>query len=85
MAGNWRYSSRKARRELGYTSRPLDRTLRQTIDWYLDLAAAGAFDDQPASSLSAFASAVRLGGRLGALMPLRLAQRAVGRRFVAGV
>ena len=34
MAQNWRYSSRKARRELGYRARSLDDTLRETIDWY---------------------------------------------------
>ena len=85
MAGNWSYSSRKARRELGYTARPLDRTLRQTIGWYLDLAAAGALDDRSSSPLSVLARALRLGDRLGALAPLRIAERVVGRRFVVGV
>ncbi len=39
MAQNWRYSSAKARRELGYRARSLDRTLRDTIDWYRELPA----------------------------------------------
>lgn len=85
MAGNWSYSSRKARRELGYTARPLDRTLRETIDWYLDLTASGAFDDRPGSTLSALAGVLRASDRFGALGPLRLAERIVGRRFLAGV
>ena len=37
MAQNWRYSSAKARRELGYRARALDRTLTDTIDWYREL------------------------------------------------
>ncbi len=42
MAQNWRYSSRKARGELGYRSRGLDRTLGDTIDWYRELIESGA-------------------------------------------
>ena len=42
MAQSWRYSSNKARRELGYRARPLDRTLRDTIAWYLELIETGA-------------------------------------------
>ena len=41
MAQNWRYSSRKARRELGYRARPLDRTLTDTIEWYRELIDSG--------------------------------------------
>ena len=41
MAQDWRCSSRKARRELGYRSRSLDRTLRETIDWYRHLIDGG--------------------------------------------
>src|SRR4051795_9454593 len=43
MAQDWRFSSAKAERELGYRSRPLDETLRATIDWYTDLIERGAF------------------------------------------
>lgn len=84
MAGNWTYSSRKAGHELGYAPRPLDHTLRETVDWYLDLAAAGAFDGRSSSALSIFSAALRAGDRLGALAPLRLAGRVAGRRFLAG-
>ena len=41
MAQNWRYSSRKARGELGYRPRKLDTTLSDTIDWYRDLIDSG--------------------------------------------
>jgi nucleoside-diphosphate-sugar epimerase len=34
MGQEWRFSSRRAREELGYETRPLDDTLRATIDWY---------------------------------------------------
>jgi dihydroflavonol-4-reductase len=84
MAQNWRVSSRKARRELGYGARPLSETLRATIDWYRDLIAAGAFDAQPASAMSAMGSAMRVGERAGLLAGLRMAERVVGRRLVAG-
>src|SRR5204862_5707075 len=52
MAQNWRYSSRKARRELGYRTRPLEKTLRETIDWYHELMANGTFRNRGMSSLS---------------------------------
>ena len=42
MGQDWRFSSRRAREELGYESRPLDDTLQATIDWYLELIEAGA-------------------------------------------
>ena len=65
MAHNWRVSSRKARRELGHTARPLSETLRATIDWYRDLISAGAFDSRAASPMSVMAKVVRLGERAG--------------------
>src|SRR5919197_233830 len=37
MAQNWRASSRKAKRELGYRTRPLDRTVQATVAWYREL------------------------------------------------
>lgn len=84
MAQNWRVSSRRARRELRYTARPLSDTLRATIDWYRDLISAGAFDSQSSSPMSVMATAVRLGERTGVLAGLQLAERVVGRRLVAG-
>ena len=37
MAQSWSYSSAKAKRELGYRTRSLDRTLRDTIEWCREL------------------------------------------------
>jgi dihydroflavonol-4-reductase len=81
MAQNWRYSSRKARRDLGYRARPLDRTLRDTITWYLELIEAGALGRRT-SPLSLAAAGVRLAGRVGLLSGLRVAERYTGRRLV---
>lgn len=83
MAQNWRYSSRKARRELGYRARPLDRTLSDTIDWYHELIASGRLGAGRPSPLSLAAAGVRLAGRTGLLWGLRRAEDRVGRRLVA--
>ena len=83
MAMNWQYSSAKARRELGYRSRALETTLRDTIDWYHELTEAGALDDSP-SSLSLAAASLRLADRVGALGGVRLAERYLGRRLLMG-
>jgi dihydroflavonol-4-reductase len=83
MAQNWRYSSAKARRELGYRARALDRTLADTIDWYRDLIDTGAFGRGRASALSLAAAGMRVADRAGALGALRIAERYVGRRLVA--
>jgi dihydroflavonol-4-reductase len=84
MAQNWRYSSRKARRELGYRTRSLDRTLRDTIDWYRELIDGGNLGGGPPSPLSLAATGVQLAGRVGLLRALRAAEQYVGRRLVAG-
>jgi dihydroflavonol-4-reductase len=77
MAQSWRYSSAKARRELGYRPRPLDRTLRDTIDWCAELPRR-----LRPSPFSLAAAGVRVAGRVGALGGLELAERWVGRRMV---
>jgi dihydroflavonol-4-reductase len=84
MAQNWRYSSRKARRELGYRARRLDVTLRETIDWYRELIDGGALQGGRPSPLSVAAAGVRLAGRTGLLGGLRAAESIVGRRLVSG-
>jgi dihydroflavonol-4-reductase len=83
MAQNWRYSSRKARRELGYRARPLDRTLRDTIEWYRELIDAGALASRP-SALSVSAAGLRFAERLRLLGALTAAERWTGRRLVGG-
>jgi hypothetical protein len=85
MSKNWRFSSAKSKRELGYEARPTKETLQETIDWYLELIAEGAFGDERRSGLSTWASAMRRAGGLGLLRPVRIGQGIVGRRVVAGV
>jgi dihydroflavonol-4-reductase len=84
MGQDWRFTSKKARDELGYTSRPLDDTLRATIEWVLELIEAGAYDGARVSGLSRWADSMRLASRLGLLAPVRIGQRVIGRRLVAG-
>lgn len=84
MEQNWRYSSRKARGELGYRPRKLDTTLRDTIEWYLELIDAGAFGGGQPTALSLAAGGLRLAERVGLLGGVRLAERYAGRRLVAG-
>ena len=83
MAQSWRYSSRKARSELGYRSRPLNDMLRDTVGWYQELAQRGALEGAP-SPMSLAATGVRVAGRVGLLRGLHVAERLAGRRLVAG-
>jgi hypothetical protein len=82
MAQNWRYSSAKARRELGYRARPLDRTLQDTIDWYRELIDGGTLGSGRTSTLSLAAAGVRVAGRTGVLGGVQAAERYLGRRLV---
>jgi hypothetical protein len=84
MAQNWGASSKKARRELGYRTRPLERTLRSTIEWYEDLIARGVFAGRGASPLSVASLGLRAAQRVGAFEGLRGIERWSGRRIVAG-
>ena len=84
MEQNWRYSSRKARGELGYRPRKLDTTLRDTIDWYRELIDSGAFGGGRPTALSLAAGGMRLAERVGLLGGVRVAERYAGRRLVAG-
>jgi dihydroflavonol-4-reductase len=82
MAQNWRYSSAKARRELGYRARPLDQTLQNTIDWYRELIDGGTLGSGSRSPLSVAAAGVRLADRFGVLGGVKAAERYLGRRLV---
>lgn len=84
MGQDWRFTSQRARDELGYCPRPLDRTMRATIDWYLELIEAGAFNGSASSGLSRWADSMQMASRLGLLTPVRVGQRIIGRRLVAG-
>jgi hypothetical protein len=85
MGRDWRFTSKKADRELGYSARPLDETLQATIDWYHELIEADAFSDEEGSPLSRMSSGMRTASQLGMLMPLRIGQRVLGRSMVVGV
>jgi dihydroflavonol-4-reductase len=84
MRQDWRFTSKKACDELGYSARPLDETLSSTIEWYLELMDGGAFAGCSESGLSRVADSVQIASRLGLLTPMRVGQRVVGRRMVAG-
>ena len=84
MAQNWRYSSRKAKRELGYKTRPLERTLGETIEWCQELIANGSFAGRGMSPLSVASAWMRGAERVGFGAGLRRLERYAGRRLVAG-
>lgn len=84
MAEEWRYSSEKAERALGYTARPFQETLARTVDWYQGLIEEDVFADRDASPMSIVSAAFDLGGRLGLTAGLHAAERLAGRRLVAG-
>jgi dihydroflavonol-4-reductase len=82
MAPDWRYSSAKAKRELGYKPRPADETLKRTVDWYLELIESGQVKNSKRSSFDLMSTGVRLADRLGLLLALKGAGRIAGRRTV---
>jgi hypothetical protein len=85
MAENWRASSRKARRELGYRTRSVDGTLRATIEWYGELIDRGVFAGRRASGMSVASAGMRAAERFGLGAGLRELERLSGRRLVAGL
>jgi dihydroflavonol-4-reductase len=84
MAPDWRYSSAKARRELGYAPRSATETLRRTVDWYLELIEDDRMPARRTRSFDHASGAVRLADRLGLLLPLKVAGSVAGRRTVLG-
>ena len=84
MGQDWRFTSAKAKRELGYRPRPLAQTVTATVEWYLELIRAGAFDDSRRSPMSAMAEGLGAVGRFGLLWPLRPAEKLLRRRLLAG-
>jgi dihydroflavonol-4-reductase len=85
MAQDWRFSSAKAERELGYTARPLDDTLGATADWYLELIERGAFEDDERSPLATMSSGLAVARRLRVLDGLRVVQGVTRRKLLAGL
>lgn len=84
MSTNWRYTSRKAERELGYRARPLDVTLAETVEWYLDLIADGAFQNSHRSAMGLAAGALRAADHVGAVAALHVMEGWARRRLVVG-
>jgi dihydroflavonol-4-reductase len=85
MGKDWRFTSEKAKRELGYQPRTIEATIGDTVDWYLELIDAGAFaGEDRRSGLSTMAGVTRRASQLGLLLPLRLGMGLLGRRVIAG-
>jgi dihydroflavonol-4-reductase len=82
MAPHWRYSSAKARRELGYKPRSAGETLKRTVDWYLELIEDDRLPKRRSRSFDWMTGAVRTADRVGLLAPLRVAGAVSGRRTV---
>jgi dihydroflavonol-4-reductase len=82
MAPDWRYSSAKAKREIGYRPRSASETLARTVDWCLELIESGRLARGRLSSFALVAAGVAVGDRLQLLLPLKLAGRLAGRRMV---
>ena len=84
MGQDWRFTSAKAKRDLGYRPRPLAQSVTATVEWYLELIENGAFDDSQRSPMSAIAQGLgrRAGsGSCGRCARLRSSFR---RRLLAG-
>jgi dihydroflavonol-4-reductase len=82
MAPDWRYSSARARRELGYRPRKAGETLKRTVDWYMELIEDDRLDESRNRSFDAMSALVRGADRVGLLLPLRAAGQVTGRRMV---
>ncbi len=82
MAPDWRYSSAKAKRELGYDPRSAAETLARTVDWCLELIESGRVGRSRRRSFDLATAGVRVGDRLQLLLPLKVAGRIAGRKTV---
>jgi dihydroflavonol-4-reductase len=82
MAPDWRYSSAKARRELGYAPRDANETLKRTVDWYQELIEDDRLAAPKSRSFDVMTAGVRTADRFGLLLPLRAAGQMTGRRTV---
>lgn len=83
MAQDWRYSSEKAKRELGYRPRGVKPTLRETVAWYIGLLESGALARGRPSAMSVGSLGVRLAARVGALRVAHAVEGWTGRRLIA--
>jgi dihydroflavonol-4-reductase len=84
MAPDWRYSSAKAKRELGYGPRGARETLERTVAWYMELIEDDRLAATRRNSLDWASAWLRLAGRLGLLGALRTVGGLTGRKVVIG-
>jgi nucleoside-diphosphate-sugar epimerase len=82
MAPEWRYSSAKAQRELGYEPKRGTDTLKRTVDWYLELIDDDRLPAGRTRSFDLMSAWVRNAERFGLLFPLKAAGQLTGRRVV---
>lgn len=83
MAQDWRYSSQKAKRELGYRPRGLRSTLRETVEWYSELIESGALGRGRPSPMSLGSLGMSVASRTGGVRALKALGSWTGRRLVA--
>src|SRR5919199_2863638 len=74
-------TSRKAKRELGYRTRSLEKTIRPTVDWYAELIERGLVRQRGRSAMSVAAGGMRVAERAGVFAGLRAAEGYLGRRL----
>jgi dihydroflavonol-4-reductase len=82
MSPDWRYSSAKAKREIGYDPRSAGETLTRTVDWCLELIENGRAGSTRRRSFDIATAGVRVSDRLQLLLPLKVAGRITGRKTV---
>ena len=73
MGQDWRFTSAKAKRELGYRPRPLAQTISATVEWYLELIESGSVRRR-----AQLAAVGGRGGHLGRRAPRSLVAAAPG-------
>ncbi len=82
MAPDWRYSSAKAKRELGYRPRSARATIDRTVAWYMELIEDDRFRGGRRNSFDWLSSGLRAAERLRLLALLKAAGSLTGRRIV---
>jgi dihydroflavonol-4-reductase len=83
MAPDWRYSSARAKRELGYSARSANESLARTVDWYMELVDDGVLRGRRTGRFDLWAAGLRTSERLGLLRPVEALGRLANRRVVA--
>lgn len=82
MAPDWRYSSAKAKRELGYRPRSASESLERTVAWYMELIEDDRFRSAQRNSFDWMSTGLRLADRFHLLAALRAAGQLAGRKVI---